>query len=153
MFSQLSELEKNILAGIVSASTSMPTQKTYEHSLAEVEADEVLASELALVGFVADSFAGFIRAKPDIVRTQDHRVLRQIGSLIVMPGFRNMGVGNRLTSDMTQAVQNKDIIPYAYCGPESKKIFHRVGYVEAAPNQFPLETVSPLGNRLMYYPD
>lgn len=149
-FAELSNNERQIIAGIVSAS-SRPNIG-HDHSLAQVETDEILASNLALVGFAQDSFAGYIRGKKTHTNTETSRIFRQVGSLVVMPEFRKNGVGNRLVTDLTALVVSDEQIPYAFCGPNSKPTFMKAGYREALPGELPQDAISLLGNQEMVWP-
>lgn len=146
-FSQLSTIEKQIVAGMVSASTLPVEHIADEHSLAPASAEEIMASELALVGFVEDSFAGYIRAKTRIDDLGRDKVFRQVGSLFVPSQHRSQGVAHALVSNITDLVTDQQQIPYAFCGPNSLPRFEKIGYRIALPGELPSEAVSVRGNQ------
>ncbi len=151
-FAELSHNEQFIIAGIVSAYSHPSTQKVLHDSqptLVPVEHAEIMASEHALVSFVQDSIAGYVRAKPNSSAAHNNQEFREVGSLIVLKPFRRMGIGSALVTSITEAVVTEGQIPYAFCGPDSQALFERVGYQTASQQDLPITAISQLGNQAM----
>ncbi len=153
LFTELSKIEQAIVAGIISAYSHPKIQqhdKASENSLAEVNVEEILASELAIVCFAEGLFAGYIRAKPPIVK---EKTFRQVGSLVVMNHFRRQGIAGNLVGEVTSLIVEEGQTPFAFSGPASQPTFTRAGYFYALPGELPEDAVSERGNPGMIYPE
>ena len=121
-------------------------------SIAPITVDQLLETELAVVAWEGDEFAGFMRAKNTIETSPSGYQYRQIGTLVVAEQFRGMGLSRVLIEDVTQFVIEDQVIPYAFSSPASKRAFLRCGYTIALPGELDAFVQSMFGNEGMVLP-
>lgn len=123
-----------------------------EQGVAPISFDEVIESKLALVAFIGNEYAGYIRGKEPIFKEGSDYPYQQVGTLVVAAAFANRGVGGMLVEEITTKVVGKRNIPYAFCNKVALPRFSKAGYVKAMPDELPLKTVSLYGNEAVVYP-
>jgi len=120
-----------------------------EQKIIALSPEDVVQKHMGLVALHEGEFVGYVAGNfPDI---RGQVLLSKVGSLIVSPLYQGQGVGTHLVGQITDEVLARDMVPYAFCNPNSVIAFGENGYQEAQASQLPEGAVSPLGNKAMIY--
>lgn len=143
------DLDKKLAYNIAEYVTDISSTK--ENGVARVSMETILECDLAIVALVNNKFAGYIRAKEDILKNVRQLPYRQVGSLVVAPEFQGSGVASRLVREITDCVTAERSIPFALVNSASEQAFLAGGYEHALPGDLPQEASSPLNGRPVVY--
>ncbi len=134
-FDALPDARQHEIAGIISRATSQPDEHGDIPQMLPITEEDIFGKFLGVVASVDGRFGGFIGAmQPDTHRDTD---MSEVGSLWVEPGLRRHGIGGVLVQTASNLLKLEEILPYAFCNPQSLHIFARNGYDEATLRDVP----------------
>lgn len=149
-FRYFEDLDKKLAYNIAEYITTFSSNE--ENGIARVSMDTILECDLAIVALVNNRFAGYIRAKEDILDEVKELPYRQVGSLVVVPEFQGNGVASMLVNKITDDVIAEWSIPFAFVNSASESTFLASGYEYNLPGELPKSASSVLHGKSVVYP-
>lgn len=105
-----------------------------------VTAQEVQDKFMAVIATSEGVFAGYAAAAQPASHVGQE--MSEVGSLWVPSEYRGQGIAHKLVQQVSEKVQQRSVVPFAFCNPLSVNVFLNSGYAEAAPEEIPVEAFS-----------